>query len=221
MKRVSMELGGHAPFIVFDDADPAHAAKGAAMVKFLNTGQACICPNRIYVQRSIVDAFVEALAEPGRPRCRPATGFTDGVQIGPLDRRGRAGQDRAPGRRRRGQGRHGRRRRAAACTDGDLTDGNFYAPTVLTDVTPDMVIYREETFGPVAPVIPFDDEDEVVGMANDTDYGLAIVRLHQRPEPGAARGQRRLDFGIVGINDINPTSAAAPFGGVKESGARP
>ena len=102
-------------------------------------------------------------------------------------------------------------------TDGALADGYFYAPTVLTGVTPDMVIYREETFGPVAPVIAFDDEDEVLAMANDTDYGLASY-VYTNDLGRAWRAIERLRFGIVGINDINPTAAAAPFGGVKESG---
>lgn len=215
MKRVSMELGGHAPFIVYDDADPVRAATGAAMVKVLNTGQACICPNRLFVQRGIADRFVEALV--GRiAKMQAGSGFTDGVQIGPLvdaaaldkvDRQVRdavaRGATVATG--------------GARLTDGALAEGHFYAPTVLTGVTEDMVIYREETFGPVAPVIVFDDEDEVIARANDTDYGLASY-VYTNDLARAWRTVEALRFGIVGVNDINPTAAAAPFGGVKESG---
>jgi succinate-semialdehyde dehydrogenase/glutarate-semialdehyde dehydrogenase len=215
MKRVSMELGGHAPFIVYDDADPKRAATGAAMVKVLNTGQACICPNRLYVQRGVADAFVEALA--GRiSKMQAGSGFTDGVQIGPLvDRPSLDKVDR--------QVRDAVAKGAtvvtggARLTDGPLADGYFFAPTVLTGVTDDMVIYREETFGPVAPIIVFDDEDEVLAMANDTDYGLASY-VYTNDLGRAYRSIERLRFGIVGVNDINPTAAAAPFGGVKESG---
>jgi succinate-semialdehyde dehydrogenase/glutarate-semialdehyde dehydrogenase len=209
IKRVSMELGGHAPFIVFDDADPVHAARGAALVKFLNTGQACICPNRIYVQRGIADQFLQTLTE--RVQAMQAgPGAVSGVSIGPLvDEASLAKVDRQvndaldKGARLLTGGRR--------LTEGDLADGLFYAPTVLADVTPDMVIHTEETFGPVAPVIVFDDESEVLAQANDTTYGLASY-LYTRDLGRAWR------FGIVGINDINPTAAAAPFGGVKESG---
>ncbi len=215
MKRVSMELGGHAPFIVYDDADPARAATGAALVKVLNTGQACICPNRLYVQRGIADRFVESLtARIGKMQA--GSGFTDGVQIGPLvDRPSLEKVDR--------QVRDAVAKGATVLTggkrleDGPLADGFFYAPTVLTGVTEDMVIYREETFGPVAPIIVFDDEDEVIAKANDTEYGLASY-VYTNDLGRAWRTIEKLRFGIVGVNDINPTAAAAPFGGVKESG---
>ncbi len=215
MKRVSMELGGHAPFIVYDDADPKRAATGAAMVKVLNTGQACICPNRLYVQRTIADAFIDSLA--GRiSKMQAGSGFTEGVQIGPLvDRPSLEKVDR--------QVRDAVQRGATVVTggqrltEGPLADGYFFAPTVLSGVTDQMVIYREETFGPVAPVIVFDTEEEVLTMANDTEYGLASY-VYTNDLGRAYRSIERLNFGIVGVNDINPTGAAAPFGGVKASG---
>ncbi len=215
LKRISLELGGHAPFIVFDDVDPAYAAKGAALVKFLNTGQACICPNRIYVHRSLMDRFSEVLVE-RVSRLRAGHGLEEGVAVGPLvDGQALAKVDAhvrdalAKGARLLCGGRR--------LTEGGLGRGTFYAPTVLADVTPQMRICREETFGPVAPLIPFEGEDEVLAMANDTSYGLASY-VYTRSLPRALRMAEGLRFGIVGINDINPTAAAAPFGGVKDSG---
>ncbi len=215
MMRISLELGGHAPFIVFDDADPEHAARGAALVKFLNTGQACICPNRIFVQAPIVDRFVAAFRDRVE-KLRAGNGLEDGVSIGPLiDAAALAKMERQV---------------ADAVTKGatvvaggaQLTGpafdgGCFFAPTVLTGVTAAMDIYREETFGPVAPIIPFNDEDEALTMANDTTYGLASY-VYTQNLGRALRSAEALQFGIIGINDINPTSAAVPFGGIKESG---
>lgn len=215
VKQVSMELGGHAPFIVFDDADPAHAAKGAALVKYLNTGQACISPNRIYVQRSIVEEFSRVFTE-RVSRLKAGPGLDESSTVGPLidtdamakmerqvaDARGKGATVLAGG---------------ARLTGAGYDDGLFFAPTVLADVTPDMRIYREETFGPIAAIIPFDKEDEVIAMANDTVYGLASY-VYTTDLARATRVSEALRFGIVGINDINPTAAAAPFGGTGESG---
>ena len=215
MKRISLELGGHAPFIVFEDADPVHAAKGAMLVKFLNTGQACISPNRIFVQRSILPAFLEQ-AHTMVSKMRAGNGLEEGVRIGPLvamealekvDRQVTDALDRGAtlicgGRR---------------LTENNLDKGCFYAPTILTEITQEMLIYREETFGPVAAVISFETEEEVLAMANDTHYGLASY-VYTRDISRAMRAFEALRFGIVGINDINPTAAAAPFGGMKESG---
>ena len=215
MKRVSLELGGHAPFIVFEDADIARAAKGAAMVKFLNTGQACISPNRIYVHQSRIDEFLKVFV--ARVRAMKAgSGFNADVSIGPLiddqamvkmerqvsDATGKGATVLAGGRR---------------LTDNELARGRFYAPTVLASVTPEMDIYHEETFGPVAPVIAFDSEDAVIAAANATTYGLASY-VYTTSIARATRVSEALEFGIVGVNDINPTAAAAPFGGIKYSG---
>ena len=215
MKRVSLELGGHAPFIVCADADISRAAKGAAMVKFLNTGQACISPNRIYVHRSRLEEFLDVLVD-RVGKMKTGSGFTDGVSIGPLiddqamDKMERQVADATS---------RGAEVLVGGCrlTENELANGRFYAPTVITGVTRDMQIYHEETFGPIAPVIPFDDEDEVIKAANDTAYGLASY-LYTADLAKATRISEALQFGIVGINDINPTAAAAPFGGVKFSG---
>ena len=215
LKRISMELGGHAPFIVFEDADPVHAAKGATMVKFLNTGQACISPNRIYVHRKILPTFIETMTK-RVGRMVAGNGMDQGVAIGPLvneaavEKVDRQVQDAV----KLGANLHlgGQRLK-----ENGLGAGYFYAPTVLSGVTKDMLIYREETFGPVAAILPFDDEDDIIAMANDTHYGLAAY-IYTQNLSTAMRSFEGLQFGIIGINDINPTSAAAPFGGMKESG---
>lgn len=215
MKRVSLELGGHAPLIVFEDADPEHAAKGTAMVKFLNAGQACISPNRIYVHRSILQPFTDALVTRVE-KLQVGPGAKAGVSLGPLideaalDKVHRQVQDAvAKGATILTGG--------SRLTDPGLRNGQFFAPTVLAGVDETMDIYREETFGPVAPIIVFDAESEVVRRANDTEYGLAAY-VYTRDLGRAVRVSEELRFGIVGINDINPTAAAAPFGGVKGSG---
>jgi succinate-semialdehyde dehydrogenase/glutarate-semialdehyde dehydrogenase len=215
MKRVSLELGGHAPFIVCRDADPVHAAKGLSLVKFLNTGQACISPNRIFVHRAMTAPFIAELSK-RVSAMKAGSGFDPGVRVGPLvndealekvDRQVKDAVDKGAslvigGRR---------------LTEDSLDRGYFYAPTILSDITADMMIYREETFGPVAPIVPYDDENDLIAMANDTHYGLAAY-VYTRDLNKAFQLFEGLQFGIIGINDINPTSAAAPFGGMKESG---
>lgn len=215
VKRVSLELGGHAPFIVLDDADAEHAAKGLSLVKFLNTGQACISPNRVFVHRRIHDQFVETLAK-RVAGMKVGNGLDPSVTIGPLidssamDKMVRQVSDAS-------------QRGADVVVGGErlladgLDRGQFFAPTVLTGVHPEMQIFTEETFGPIAPVTAFDDLDEAIALANSTTYGLAAY-VYTNNLSKALRVTESLQFGIIGVNDINPTSAAAPFGGVKESG---
>jgi succinate-semialdehyde dehydrogenase / glutarate-semialdehyde dehydrogenase len=215
LKRVSVELGGHAPFIVYPDADPVHAAKGAAALKFLNSGQACISPNRLYVHATGAEAFIATLTE-RVGKVKAGNGMNDGVGVGPLvneaavakvarqvdDARAKGAEIPVGGRR---------------LDDGEFAAGHFYAPTLITGVSEDMVIYREETFGPVAPVIVYEDVDTVLEQANDTQYGLAAY-VYTQSISTALRAFEGLRFGIVGINDVNPTSASAPFGGMGDSG---
>ncbi len=215
LKRVSMELGGHAPFIVFNDADPVHAAKGVSLVKFLNTGQACISPNRIFVQNDILEPFLETL-EKRISNLRAGDGMDPANSIGPLINQAAIEKvDR--------QVKDAVAKGAVLISGGNrildngLHKGFFYSATLLSDVNPGMAIYREETFGPVAAVVSFKDEDDVIAMANDTHYGLAAY-VYTKNLSRAMKAFEQLHFGIIGINDINPTSAAAPFGGMKESG---
>ncbi|MDX6618508.1 MAG: succinate-semialdehyde dehydrogenase / glutarate-semialdehyde dehydrogenase [Gaiellales bacterium] len=215
VKRLSLELGGHAPFVIFEDADMKAAVADTMASKYRNAGQTCVCANRIYVQRSIHGEFVKELARQAGAM-KVGNGRDEGVAIGPLiDARGVAkadehvqdaiakGADLVVG--------------GEALTDGAYAAGSFYAPTVLDNVTEDMLIYREETFGPVAGVTVFDTEDEAIRMANDTIYGLAAY-FHTRDYARLLRVAERLEYGIVGANDGIISSAAAPFGGIKESG---
>lgn len=215
LKRVSVELGGHAPFLVFPDADPVRAAKGAAALKFLNSGQACISPNRLYVSRRHEDAFVSTMVE-RVGRVRVGNGFDDGVGVGPLvneaavekvadqvDDAVERGAEALVG--------------GARLVDEPFDRGHFYEPTVLAGVCDGMKIYREETFGPVAPIIVYDDDDELITLANDTNYGLAAY-VYTQDLSTAIRSAEQLRFGIIGVNDVNPTAASVPFGGWKDSG---
>ena len=215
LKRVSVELGGHAPFIVMPDADPVHAAKGAAALKYLNSGQACISPNRLYVPRDAVEAFTETMAT-RVGRIKTGNGIGEGVGCGPLVNEAAVAKVEA-------QVDDAVVKGAEAVVgghrliDGEHGDGHFYAPTVLSGVTSDMAIYRQETFGPVAPIIAYDDTDDVIDMANDTNYGLAAY-VYTNDLSTAIKTVEALRFGIIGVNDVNPTSASVPFGGMKDSG---
>lgn len=209
MKRVSLELGGHAPFIVFADADIERAADDIMACKFRNAGQTCVCTNRIYVHRSISGQLVDALAS-RVSALRVGDPSDADTQIGPLvDAQGlqkvREHVEDAVS------------RGARLVVGGKAIGGLYFAPTILCDVAPGMRILEEETFGPVAPILEFDSVDEVVAAANDTPFGLAAY-LWTRDLDTAHRVSERLDYGIVGINDGAPSTAQAPFGGVKLSG---
>nr|WP_233472738.1 NAD-dependent succinate-semialdehyde dehydrogenase [Cupriavidus respiraculi] len=213
VKKVALELGGHAPFIVFDDADVDAAVEGAIASKYRNAGQTCVCTNRFYAHESVYDAFVEKLARKAAD-LPVGNGFDAGVAQGPLiddqavDKVQRHIDDAIT-------------RGARLVTGGKRVPGlgtdRFIAPTVLADATPEMLIAREETFGPVAAVFRFRDEDEVVAMANDSEFGLASY-FYSRDIGRIWRVAERLEYGMVGINTGLISNEVAPFGGVKQSG---
>lgn len=212
MKKTSMELGGNAPFIVFDDADMESAVAGAVLSKYRNAGQTCVCSNRLFVQNGIYDDFVAALVE--QTSALPVgNGMDDGVSVGPLVN-AKAVQDVD------GLVRDTIAAGAGVALGGGPHDlgGNFYAPTILTGVTSDMAVFRNEIFGPVAPVVRFETEDEVIAMANDTEFGLASY-FYTRDIGRVWRVAEALEYGMVGINEGIISNEAAPFGGIKESGS--
>ncbi len=211
---VSMELGGHAPFLVFDDVDIEQAADAAVSAKFRNGGQSCISPNRFYVQRSVYDAFCEAVRD-RIERLRVGPGMDEQSDVGPLI--DDAGVDKVLGHISDAV-EHG----AEILVGGEIADvpgccSRFVQPTLLGGMTPEMRISREETFGPVMAVQAFDDEDEAIERANATRYGLAGYVM-TRDLARAIRVSEALQFGIVGLNDPVPSTARAPFGGFKQSG---
>jgi succinate-semialdehyde dehydrogenase/glutarate-semialdehyde dehydrogenase len=216
VKRLSFELGGNAPFIVFDDCDLTAAIEGAVAMKFLRVGgQSCICANRIYVQRSIADHFIPAFIEAVK-RLKVAPGFEPGAQIGPLineETRAKVHglvQDAVKRGARLVTGGH-------YLTDGAYAKGFFYAPAVLLDVTDDMAIAQEEIFGPAAPILIFDTEEEVIRRANATRFGLAAY-FYTRDMTRLVRVAEQLEYGLVGANDAAGYTHEIPFGGFKESG---
>ena len=211
LKHVSLELGGNAPFIVFDDADLDAAVAGALASKYRNSGQTCVCANRVFVQDGIHDGFAEKFAA-AVSRLNVGDGFAPGVETGPLISTSALEKVEAHVTDALAHG-------ATLLTGGarHALGGQFYQPTVLVDCTPDMQVCRDETFGPVAPLIRFQDEDEVIRMANDTDYGLAAY-AYTRDLGRAWRLAERLDYGMVGINAGLISTAEAAFGGVKQSG---
>lgn len=211
IKKVSMELGGNAPFIVFEDADLDAAVEGAIVSKYRNAGQTCVCANRLYVHSKVYDAFAEKLVAAVRA-LKVGNGMEDGVRIGPL----------IDG-------------KAVTKVEEHITDAiskgarvlqggkrhalgqSFFEPTVLADVKPGMLVAREETFGPLAPLFRFETEDEVVAMANDTEFGLASY-FYARDLGRVWRVSERLEYGMVGVNTGLISNEVAPFGGVKQSG---
>lgn len=211
VKRLSMELGGNAPFIVFDDADLNAAIEGIIASKFRNAGQTCVCANRIFVQSGMVETFTERLRERAEA-LRVADGETPGSEIGPLINEAALTKvERLVA--------DARQAGATVLAGGNTHAAGelFYAPTILTGVTPDMAIAREEIFGPIAPIIAFDDEADAIALANDTEFGLAAY-LFTRDLGRAWRVGEALEYGMVGINEGIISSAAAPFGGIKQSG---
>jgi succinate-semialdehyde dehydrogenase/glutarate-semialdehyde dehydrogenase len=216
LKRVSLELGGNAPFVVFDDADLEAAVDGAVAMKFLRVGgQSCICANRIFVQASIADRFVPRFVEAVRA-LRVGPGTQPGVVIGPLineETRRKVDElvrDAVAGGARVAVGGH-------ALAEGPLARGYFYAPTVLLDARDEMRVCQEEIFGPVAPVLTFHKEGELVERANATRFGLAAY-LYTRDLGRATRVAEGLEYGLVGVNDAAGYTHEVPFGGFKESG---
>ena len=211
LKRVSMELGGNAPFIVFDDADIDRAVEGAMVAKFRNSGQTCVCANRFIVQSGIHDRFVERLVA-AVEGLKVGDGLEPGTEQGPLINPQAVGKVRG----------HiadavGRGGAVAAGGRSHALGGTFFEPTVLTGVTAEAAVAREETFGPLAPVFRFDAEEEAVALANDTDYGLAAY-FFTRDLARAFRVAEALRCGMVGVNEGLITTEVAPFGGVKQSG---
>ncbi|WP_449369471.1 NAD-dependent succinate-semialdehyde dehydrogenase [Thiomonas sp.] len=214
IKKLSLELGGNAPFIVFDDADLDAAVEGAMASKYRNAGQTCVCANRLYVQDGIYDRFVERLAQ-AVGSLRVGSGFDEGVNLGPLiDDQALAKVEKhisdaiAKGARRVVGGKR---------VETGPGAGRFYQATVLADVTSDMLCAREETFGPVAPVFRFKTEDEAIAAANATEFGLASY-FYSRDVGRIFRVAEALEYGMVGINTGLMSNEVAPFGGVKQSG---
>ena len=211
VKKVSMELGGNAPFIVFDDADLDAAVEGAMLCKFRNTGQTCVCANRILVQDSVYDAFAEKLSA-AVAKLKVGNGLEAGISQGPLI-------DLAALEKVEEHVSDATEKGARLVSGGQrhALGGTFYEPTILADVTTEMKVTTEETFGPVAPLFRFKTEDEAVAMANDTEFGLASY-FYARDLGRVWRVGEALESGIVGINTGIISTEVAPFGGVKESG---
>ncbi len=211
IKKLSLELGGNAPFIVFDDADVDQAVAGAMVSKFRNAGQTCVCANRLYVQTKIYDEFAEKLAEKVS-ELSVGDGFADGVTTGPLidskailkveehilDAVNKGARIRCGG-------------------SQQSIDGAFFEPTILTDVTKEMQISKEETFGPVAPLFRFDDVEDVIQQANDTEFGLASY-FYANDLRKVWKVAEALEYGMVGVNTGLISTEVAPFGGIKQSG---
>lgn len=209
VKKISLELGGNAPFIVFDDADVDAAVEGAMASKFRNTGQTCICANRLFVQRAVYEPFVEKFAQAVRSQ-KVGSGLEAGVTVGPLiNQRAVEKVERLLG--------DAVAKGACILTGGARREGAFFEPTVVGDVRPGMALLEEEIFGPVAPVIAFDTEEEVIRMANNTIYGLAAY-FYGRDVGRIFRVADALEYGMIGVNTGILGTAVAPFGGMKQSG---
>lgn len=211
IKKLSLELGGNAPLIVFDDANLDAAVAGAMASKFRNMGQTCVCANRIYAQRGIYDQFVKAFAA-AVANLRVGDGFAEGTEQGPLI-------DTAAVEKTEEHLQDALEKGAHVVVGGGRHElgGNYFQPTVIANAQPDMLVSREETFGPLAPVFPFDTEAEVVALANDTEYGLAAY-FFTRDNARVWRVGEALESGVIGVNTGVTSYEGAPFGGVKSSG---
>jgi succinate-semialdehyde dehydrogenase/glutarate-semialdehyde dehydrogenase len=211
VKKLALELGGNAPFIVFDDADLEKAIPGAMASKFRNAGQTCVCANRIMVQSKVYDKFTQMLADAAK-HIKVADGFEEGAAQGPLINEAAVKKIESHVEDAVSKG-------AKLLTGGHRhkLGGTFYEPTVLSGVTTEMLVAKEETFGPMAPVFKFETEEEAIEMANDTEFGLAAY-FYSRDIGRIWRVAEGLEYGIVGINEGIISTEVAPFGGVKESG---
>jgi succinate-semialdehyde dehydrogenase/glutarate-semialdehyde dehydrogenase len=209
IKRLSLELGGNAPFIVFDDADLDAAVDGAMVSKYRNNGQTCVCANRLYVQAGVYDAFAEKLVAATK-KLRVGDGFAEGVTTGPLiDRNAVAKVERHLA--------DATAKGGKVLLGGKAKEGLFFEPTVISGATAEMLLAREETFGPVAPLFKFETMDEVIQLANATEFGLASY-FYAKDLSRVFRVAEALDYGMVGINTGLISTEVAPFGGVKQSG---
>ena len=208
--KCSMELGGNAPFIVFDDADLDAAVEGAILCKFRNNGQTCVCANRIYVQAGVYDEFAAKL-KARVSEMKIGDGFEAGVDLGPLinPAAGEKVKEHIADAIAKGA--------SVILGDSGEMDGNFLPPTIVTGVTQDMLVAQDETFGPFAPLFKFTDEDEVIAMANDTIFGLASY-FYANDLSRVYKVAEALEYGIVGVNTGLISTEVAPFGGVKQSG---
>ncbi|MBA1189026.1 NADP-dependent succinate-semialdehyde dehydrogenase [Pseudomonas entomophila] len=209
IKKVSLELGGNAPFIVFDDADLDKAVEGAIISKYRNNGQTCVCANRIYVQDGVYDAFAEKL-KVAVAKLKIGNGLEEGTTTGPLiDHKAVAKvQEHIEDAVSKG---------AKVLSGGKLIEGNFFEPTILVDVPKTAAVAKEETFGPLAPLFRFQDEAEVIALSNDTEFGLASY-FYARDMSRVFRVAEALEYGMVGINTGLISNEVAPFGGIKASG---
>jgi succinate-semialdehyde dehydrogenase/glutarate-semialdehyde dehydrogenase len=211
IKKLSLELGGNAPFIVFDDADIDAAVEGALASKFRNAGQTCVCANRLFVQDAVFDIFSAKLAAKVA-QLQVGNGMQEGVTQGPLI-------DQAAVDKVKSHVADALQKGAKLIQGGnpDILGGLFFEPTVLADVSTDALIFKEETFGPVAPLFRFKTDDEVIAMANNTEFGLASY-FFSRDIGRIWRVAEALDYGMVGVNTGAISNEVAPFGGVKQSG---
>ncbi|MFL6558502.1 MAG: aldehyde dehydrogenase family protein, partial [Bacillus sp. (in: firmicutes)] len=212
VKKVSLELGGNAPFIVMDDANLAKAAEGLVQSKFRNAGQTCICTNRVFVQEGVADKFIK-LFQTELEKLKVGNGLEEGTDIGPLI--DQAAYNKVEG-----------LVKDAVMKGGKVTysglkpaedNGYFYAPTILIDINDDMECMKDEIFGPLAPISTFKTEEEVIERANNSCYGLAAY-VYTENLSRSFRITEQLEYGIIGLNDALPSVVQAPFGGYKESG---